>query len=63
MTEETFAALPAARRAGDDLEVDSAGAATSVWAGFVADADAIGGRYCEDCHVASLTQDRRARTV
>jgi hypothetical protein len=23
-----------------------------VWAGFVADADAIGGRYCEDCGVA-----------
>jgi NAD(P)-dependent dehydrogenase (short-subunit alcohol dehydrogenase family) len=29
------------------------GAATSVWAGFVADADAVGGRYCEDCQVAT----------
>jgi NAD(P)-dependent dehydrogenase (short-subunit alcohol dehydrogenase family) len=28
------------------------GAATTVWAAFVAPADAIGGRYCEDCHVA-----------
>ena len=28
------------------------GAATSVWAACVADAEAIGGRYCEDCHVA-----------
>jgi NAD(P)-dependent dehydrogenase (short-subunit alcohol dehydrogenase family) len=28
------------------------GAATSVWAGFVALADQVGGRYCEDCHVA-----------
>jgi NAD(P)-dependent dehydrogenase (short-subunit alcohol dehydrogenase family) len=28
------------------------GAATSVWAACVADADSIGGRYCEDCHVA-----------
>lgn len=28
------------------------GAATSVWAGVVASADAVGGRYCEDCHVA-----------
>jgi len=28
------------------------GAATSVWAGFVAPADRVGGRYCEDCHVA-----------
>jgi len=31
------------------------GAATSVWAGFVADADAIGGRYCQDCSVAPMT--------
>src|SRR5271156_2006525 len=30
------------------------GAATSVWAGAVAPAEEIGGRYCEDCHVASL---------
>jgi NAD(P)-dependent dehydrogenase (short-subunit alcohol dehydrogenase family) len=29
------------------------GAATSVWAGFVALADAIGGQYCEDCHVTT----------
>jgi NAD(P)-dependent dehydrogenase (short-subunit alcohol dehydrogenase family) len=28
------------------------GAATTVWAGFVASADGVGGRYCEDCHVA-----------
>lgn len=28
------------------------GAATSVWAAVTADADAVGGRYCEDCHVA-----------
>jgi NAD(P)-dependent dehydrogenase (short-subunit alcohol dehydrogenase family) len=30
------------------------GAATSVWAGLVADADAVGGHYCEDCHVAEI---------
>jgi NAD(P)-dependent dehydrogenase (short-subunit alcohol dehydrogenase family) len=30
------------------------GAATSLWAACVADAEAIGGRYCEDCHVADL---------
>ena len=30
------------------------GAATSVWAGIVAPADAVGGRYCEDCHVTTL---------
>src|SRR6202034_3220830 len=28
------------------------GAATSVWAGVVATADEVGGRYCENCHVA-----------
>jgi NAD(P)-dependent dehydrogenase (short-subunit alcohol dehydrogenase family) len=30
------------------------GAATSLWAAWVADAEAIGGRYCEDCHVAEV---------
>jgi NAD(P)-dependent dehydrogenase (short-subunit alcohol dehydrogenase family) len=32
------------------------GAATSVWAGIVAAADEVGGRYCEDCHVAEVTE-------
>ena len=30
------------------------GAATSVWAGFVASADEIGGHYCENCHVSQI---------
>ena len=30
------------------------GAATSVWAVAVAKADAVGGRYCEDCHAADV---------
>jgi NAD(P)-dependent dehydrogenase (short-subunit alcohol dehydrogenase family) len=30
------------------------GAATSVWAACVADAAVVGGRYCEDCHVADF---------
>jgi len=33
------------------------GAATSVWAGVVADADEVGGRYCEDCHVGEVLPD------
>lgn len=37
------------------------GAATTVWAGFVASAEAVGGRYCEDCHVAELNQNPAAR--
>ena len=30
------------------------GAATSVWAGFVAPAQEVGAGYCEDCHVAEV---------
>jgi len=33
------------------------GAATSVWAGAVATADEIGGRYCENCHVGHIAPD------
>ena len=33
------------------------GAATSVWAGMVAQADEIGGRYCENCHVGRVVSD------
>jgi NAD(P)-dependent dehydrogenase (short-subunit alcohol dehydrogenase family) len=31
------------------------GAATSVWAAFVAAAEMVGGRYCEDCQVSQVT--------
>ncbi len=37
------------------------GAATTVWSGFVAPADEVGGRYCEDCHVAALQENPNAR--
>ncbi|MFZ0593405.1 MAG: SDR family NAD(P)-dependent oxidoreductase [Bryobacteraceae bacterium] len=33
------------------------GAATSVWAGVVAPADEIGGRYCANCQVGSVVPD------
>lgn len=33
------------------------GAATSVWAGVVAPAEEIGGRYCENCHVGKIVAD------
>jgi NAD(P)-dependent dehydrogenase (short-subunit alcohol dehydrogenase family) len=36
------------------------GAATSLWAGVVAPAREIGGKYCEDCHVAKLVPDNVA---
>jgi NAD(P)-dependent dehydrogenase (short-subunit alcohol dehydrogenase family) len=38
------------------------GAATSVWAGFVARAEDVGGRYCEDCHVSEVTAGELAPT-
>ena len=37
------------------------GAATSVWAGAVADADEVGSRHREDCHVAEIAVDPKAR--
>lgn len=39
------------------------GAATSVWAGVVAPADEIGGRYCENCHVGDIVPDDVPITV
>ena len=32
------------------------GAATSVWAAFVARAEDVGGRYCENCQVSDITE-------
>ena len=37
------------------------GSATSVWSGFVASADAVGGRYSEDCHVCEVNDDPVSR--
>jgi len=39
----------------------SQGVATTVWAGFRAPAEEVGGRYCEDCHVAAITKDPTLR--
>lgn len=33
------------------------GAATSVWAAVVADANDVGAKYCEDCHVGEIVTD------
>jgi hypothetical protein len=38
------------------------GAATSVWAAAVAQAGAVGGRYCEDCHVAEIADGEGIRS-
>lgn len=37
------------------------GAATQVWASFVAPADAVGGNYCEDCHVCEINDNENTR--
>jgi NAD(P)-dependent dehydrogenase (short-subunit alcohol dehydrogenase family) len=37
------------------------GAATSVWAGVVAAPETVGGRYCEDCHVAEIVEGESIR--
>lgn len=63
MTEEMLASLTGALGEQQTIwKSIPAGAATSVWAGFVADSDAIGGDYCQDCAVAALTDDPGSRT-
>jgi len=37
------------------------GSATSVWCSFVAPSDAVGGRYCEDCHVCEVNDNMASR--
>ena len=39
------------------------GAATSVWAGFVAAADEIGGHYYENCHVSQVVPENKPLSV
>ena len=45
-----------------DWKTVAQGAATAVWAGIVAAADDVGGRYCEDCHVAEVHDDPASRS-
>ena len=44
-----------------ELKTIPQGAATSVWAGFVAASDEVGGLYCENCHVAKVTENPVSR--
>ena len=68
MTEETMQALVHSINAelpdGEQAFVWKTipqGAATTLWAGVVADAEAVGGRFCEDCHVAEIINDPNIR--
>ncbi len=67
MTPETIAALRASMEAaggagGFSWKTIPQGAATSLWAGVVADAEDVAGLYCEDCHVAEPLDDPTARS-
>lgn len=55
MVEGINAALAAEGRPPFQWKTIPQGAATSVWAAFVARAEDIGARYCEDCHVGEVT--------
>ncbi len=64
MIQQMLAAINQGRPAGApafEFKTIPQGAATTVWAGFVAPADAVGGRYCEDCHVAETNQNPAVR--
>lgn len=52
-TRKLIAAQPSAASAFTWKTV-AQGAATSIWAGFVASANEVGARYCEDCRVAAV---------
>ena len=61
LREQAAKAAEAALREGTaavhQYKTPAQGAATSVWAAVVAPADEIGGRYCEDCAAAELSED------
>jgi NAD(P)-dependent dehydrogenase (short-subunit alcohol dehydrogenase family) len=57
MVEQMNKQLVAEGKAPFNWKTIPQGAATSVWAGVVAPADEIGGRYCENCHVGQIVPD------
>ncbi|RWR29206.1 SDR family NAD(P)-dependent oxidoreductase [Sinirhodobacter populi] len=59
-TQDLMISLAAREAEGETafaLKTIPQGAATSVWAAAVAEAEAIGGRYCLDCHVAEIDDE------
>lgn len=54
MVDSIKAASDAGDGAGFEWKTIPQGAATSVWAGVVAPIDEVGGKYCEDCHLAPV---------
>src|SRR6201996_4264225 len=58
MIDQMNRALAAAGEPPFEFKSIPQGAATSVWAGVVASADEVGGKYCEDCQIGELVPDR-----
>ena len=57
MIDEMNQQLAAEGKAPFEFKTIPQGAATSVWAAAVANADEIGGRYCENCHLGHIVPD------
>jgi len=57
MIEQMNQQLAAEGKAPFQWKTIAQGAATSVWAGFIAPADEVGGCYCENCHVGRIVPD------
>jgi NAD(P)-dependent dehydrogenase (short-subunit alcohol dehydrogenase family) len=47
--------LAAAGKPAYERKTPAQGAATSLWAGVTAPANKVGGKYCENCHVSTIT--------
>jgi NAD(P)-dependent dehydrogenase (short-subunit alcohol dehydrogenase family) len=63
MVEEMSASLAATGKGPFEWKTIPQGAATSVWAACVASPDAVGGRYCENCHVTEIVPDSQQITA
>jgi len=61
LTPELIAQLMPAGPSTFKFKTIPQGAATQVWTAVVAPAAHVGGKYCEDCHVAELTNDPNVR--
>lgn len=57
MVEQINAQLAAEGKGPWEFKTIPQGAATSVWAAVVGNAEAIGGQYCENCHVGHIVAD------
>lgn len=57
MIQQINAQAAAEGKGAFEFKTSPQGSATSVWAGVVASAEEVGGRYCENCHVSDVVPD------